>query len=111
MDEKMIWLTIFLMALVTVIPRLLPVWLLAGRTLPPVVVTWLRYVPVAVLAAMLFPQIMMDEKQAGIDLSFHNLFFWMALPTVAVAWKTRSLFLTVITGMGGIALIRLLLSL
>lgn len=104
----MIWLTIALMSAVTVVPRLLPVWLLAGRTLPPLVVSWLRYVPVAVLAAMLAPSLLLVEGR--LDLSWSNLYFWVSLPTFAVAWKTRSLFLTVITGMGGIALVRLLLS-
>nr|WP_236587956.1 AzlD domain-containing protein [Tumebacillus amylolyticus] len=96
------------MSLVTVIPRLLPVWLLAGRTLPPLVVTWLRYVPVAVLAAMLAPSLVLQEGH--LDFSWSNLYFWVSLPTIAVAWKTRNLFLTVITGMGGIALVRLLLT-
>ncbi|HEU4964455.1 MAG TPA: AzlD domain-containing protein [Bacilli bacterium] len=109
MDEKMIWLTIVLMALVTLIPRLLPVWVLAGRTLPPLVITWLRYVPVAVLAAMLAPVLVLVEDGQRLDLSWSNLYFWISVPTFLVAWKTRSLFLTVITGMGGIALVRLFL--
>jgi branched-subunit amino acid transport protein len=28
-----------------------------------------------------------------------NLFFWAALPTLLVAWKTRSLFGSVVVGM------------
>lgn len=103
----MILMTIVLMALVTVLPRLLPVWLLAGRTLPPLVVTWLRYVPVAVLSALLVPDLLLREGR--IDLSWSNLYFWVAFPTFLVAWKTRSLFATVITGMGILALIRLLM--
>jgi branched-subunit amino acid transport protein len=107
MDQQTIWLTIAGMALVTVIPRLLPVWLLAGRSLPPLVVAWLRYVPVAVLAAMLAPSLVLQQGQ--LDFSWSNLYFWVSLPTFAVAWKTRSLFLTVVTGMGALALIRLFL--
>jgi len=103
----MILMTIVLMALVTVLPRMLPVWLLAGRTLPPLVVTWLRYVPVAVLSALLVPDLLLREGR--IDLSWSNLYFWVSLPTFLVAWKTRSLFATVITGMGVLALIRLLI--
>jgi branched-subunit amino acid transport protein len=65
-------------------------------------------VPVAVLAAMLAPSLVLQEGH--LDFSWSNLYFWVSLPTIAVAWKTRNLFLTVITGMGGIALVRLLLS-
>ena len=107
MDEKSVLLTIVLMAVVTVLPRMLPVWLLAGRTLPTLVITWLRYVPVAVLAALLAPGLLLQKGH--IDLSWSNLYFWVSLPTFIVAWKSRSLFLTVITGMGGLALIRLFL--
>ena len=108
MSEGTIWLTIFLMAMVTVVPRMLPVWLLAGRELPPLAVAWLRYVPVAVLAAMLAQYLLLHENR--FDLSWSNLYFWAGLPTIAVAWKTRSLFATVITGMGVIALVRYFLS-
>jgi branched-subunit amino acid transport protein len=96
MDQKIILLTILGMALVTYIPRLLPVSLLSSRSLPPLVTAWLRYVPVAVLAAMLFPSILVREDQ--LDLSLNNLFFWAALPTFIVAWKTRSLFGSVVVG-------------
>jgi branched-subunit amino acid transport protein len=93
----MILLTLLGMALVTYIPRLLPVSLLSSRSLPPMAIAWLRYVPVAVLAAMLFPSILV--RQARLDLSPNNLFFWAALPTFLVAWKTRSLFGSVVVGM------------
>jgi branched-subunit amino acid transport protein len=96
MDQKMILLTILGMALVTYVPRLLPVSLLSSRSLPPLAIAWLRYVPVAVLAAMLFPSILIWE--ACLDLSPNNLFFWAALPTFLVAWKTRSLFGSVVVG-------------
>lgn len=36
------------MALVTLIPRVMPVTLLAGRELPPLLTRWLSFVPVSV---------------------------------------------------------------
>lgn len=97
MDQNAILLTMFGMLLVTYIPRVLPVWLFADKSLPPVVIAWLRYVPVAVLAAMLLPALVISDNQ--IDVSFDNLFFWAAIPTFVVAWKTKSLFASVIVGM------------
>ncbi len=97
MDQKVIFLTILGMAFVTYVPRLVPVYFLSSRSLPPLVVAWLRYVPVAVLAAMLFPSLLVQEGQ--IDLGLDNLFLWAALPTLLVAWKTRSLFGSVVVGM------------
>lgn len=109
MDQKLIFLTILGMGLVTYLPRLLPVWLLSSRKLPEVVVNWLRYVPAAVLAAMLFPAILVDKNQ--LNLHFNNLYLLAFVPTFLVAWKTRSLFGAVVVGMGLVALGRLVLHL
>lgn len=97
MDQKVIFLTIIGMALVTYIPRLLPVYFLSSRSLPPLAVAWLRYVPVAVLAAMLFPSLLAQEGQVVLGPS--NVFLWAGLPTLLVAIKTRSLFGSVVVGM------------
>ena len=104
MDQKTIFLTILGMALVTYVPRLLPVWLLSSKSLPPLVIAWLRYVPVAVLAAMLFPSIVVQNNQ--VDLGPSNLFLWAAFPTLLVAWKRRSLFGSVVVGMIVVAMVR-----
>jgi branched-subunit amino acid transport protein len=105
----MILLTILGMTVVTYVPRLLPVYFLSSRSLPPLAVAWLRYVPVAVLAAMLFPSVLMQEGQ--VDLGPSNLFFWAALPTLLLAWRTKSLFGSVVVGMILVAGARLLLGL
>jgi branched-subunit amino acid transport protein len=104
MDQKVVLYTIVGMALVTYLPRVLPVWLLSARSLPAVVVAWLRYIPAAVLAAMLFPSLLLVEQR--LDVGFQNLYFWAALPTLLVAWKTRSLFGSVVAGMLLVALAR-----
>jgi branched-subunit amino acid transport protein len=106
MDQNTIFLTLLGMFLVTYLPRLLPAWLLASRQLPEIVITWLRYVPAAILAAMLLPSILLKGQQLNIALN--NLFLLAMIPTFAVAWKTRSMFAAVITGMGIVALGRLI---
>jgi branched-subunit amino acid transport protein len=105
-DQKVIFLTILGMALVTYLPRLLPVWLLASRRLPAAVVIWLRYIPASVLAAMLLPSLLLQDSRLNIALD--NLYLLAALPTLLVAWKTRSLFGAVITGMLVVAAGRLI---
>ncbi|MEE8392421.1 MAG: AzlD domain-containing protein, partial [Anaerolineae bacterium] len=91
------------------IPRLLPVWIISSKSLPQPVVVWLRYVPVAVLAAMLFPAIVVQDNQ--VDLSSNNLFLLAACPTLLVAWKTQSLFGSVIVGAVVVAVTRLVFGL
>jgi len=108
MDRAAILLTVLGMGLVTYLPRLLPVWFLSSRALPRPVVSWLRYVPVAVLAAMLAPSLFVQDR--ALALGFDNLFLWAALPTFLVAWKRRSLFAPVVAGMLIVAGARLLLA-
>jgi len=108
----MIFIAILGMLAVTYVPRALPVLLLSSKKLPQVVVAWLSYVPVAVLAAMLFPALLIPEGQAGgqqIDLGLDNLFLWAAVPTLLVVWKQRSFFGAVIVGMIVVAVARLVL--
>ena len=104
MDQKAIFITILGMGVVTYLPRLLPTMLLSSRKLPPLVVAWLRYVPVAVLSAMLLPSLVV--KDGGLDFSGHNIFLWATIPTFLAAWKTRSLFGSVVVGMLIVALAR-----
>lgn len=106
MAEKTIIITLVLMALVTFIPRLLPAWFLRDKSLPPFVIAWLRYVPVAVLAAMLLPSLIVKDNM--LNFQWNNIYLWAAIPAGWVAWKKKSLFGTVITGMVVVALARLL---
>jgi len=97
MEEHSILLTILGMALVTYLPRLVPLWVLAGKKLPSPIIAWLRHVPPAVLAAMLMPIILMPDGKFSLGLG--NLFFWAAIPTFIAAVLSKSLFFPVIIGM------------
>jgi len=102
-------LLIFLMSLVTFVPRVLPVLLLARRTLPEPVERWLSYVPVAVLAALLAPSLFAPTGEINLAFSI-NPAFWVSIPVFTIAYFTRNLFITVLSGMFLIALVRLLIS-
>ena len=106
MDQQTIFLTLLGMMAVTYLPRALPVLALARRSLPEAVIRWLGFIPVAVLSAMLLPSLIVTEK--GLDFSAQNIFLWAAVPTFLVCWKTRSFVGAIVTGMGCVALGRLL---
>lgn len=106
MEESTILITLLGMAVVTYFPRLIPAWFLRDKELPPFLVAWLRYVPVAVLAALLLPSLLIEADK--INFSINNLYLWAAIPAALVAWKKKSLFGTVIVGMLFVALARLL---
>ena len=101
MGQEIIFFTILGMLAVTYIPRMVPLVALASRTLPEPVVRWLSYVPVAVLSAMLFPALLLKDKQ--FDFTLENYFLWAAIPAFILAWRTRSFFGTVALGMGLVA--------
>lgn len=107
MEATSILITLFGMAVATYLPRLIPAWFLRDKQLPPFVVAWLGYVPVAILAALLLPSLLIEGGK--INFSGNNLYLWAALPAAIIAWKKRSLFGTVVVGMLVVAIARLFL--
>lgn len=89
---------------VTCLPRVLPMMYLSTEALPPMVQRWLGFVPVAVLAALLGPDVLI--RDGALDISTHNLFLLVAVPALGVAWWTKSFFGTIIFSMGAVAAAR-----
>jgi len=56
------WWMLIGMALATYIPRMIPLTLLEGKELPPVVSGVLRNIPYAVLGALIFPAILFVQE-------------------------------------------------
>ena len=93
-------------ALVTAVPRILPLALLSRIRIPGRVERWLGHVPVALLAALLAQSVLLADGR--LDLSAGNLSLIAIVPTLLVALRTRSLVGTVLTGVISMALLRLL---
>ncbi len=108
MDEKLVFLTICGMGVVTYLPRLLPMLLLSDRRLSPWIARWLSFVPATVLAALLAPGLLC--RDGVFTLEWDNVFLLAAIPTFLVAWRFKSFFGTVATGMGLVALGRFFFS-
>jgi len=99
---------ILLMALVTYLPRVLPALFLSRVRLPRFLERWLASIPVAVLAALLAPALFAPEGHLETGLA-ENPGLWISLPVFLVAFLTRNLFATVVSGMALMALGRFLL--
>lgn len=56
------WWMLFGMALVTYLPRMIPLTFLDGKELPPIVSGVLRNIPYAVLGALIFPAILFVQE-------------------------------------------------
>jgi branched-subunit amino acid transport protein len=92
------------MALVTYLPRFLPLYVLHRFQIPRTFALWLSYVPAAVLAALVAPGLLLSEGQ--LFLSVRNGFLLAAFPTFAVALKTRNMLATILAGMVSILVFR-----
>ena len=100
---------IFGMALVTYIPRMLPLLLLSSRSLNPKLIRWLEMVPPAVLAALLAQELFlkpMPDGSKSLFISLDNVYLLAFAPTLLVGWFSRSFFGTVAVGMITVALLR-----
>ncbi len=85
------------MGVVTYLPRWLPLLILSRRPLPPWLVEWLDFIPAAILSALILPTILTTGETRHIEL--FQPAFWVTIPTLIFAIKTRSLAGTVVTGM------------
>lgn len=96
------------MALVTYIPRFLPLMVLSSRNLNQHLVRWLEMVPPSVLAALLVQELFFTQGENGktLFISLDNVYLLAFVPTVAVGWFTRSFFGTVAAGMASVAALR-----
>lgn len=83
---------------VTYLPRLLPLFALSQVRLPERLMSWLSYLPAAILSALIFPGALMRE--GVIDAGVGNPSVWALLASFAAAVKTRNLILTMLVGGG-----------
>jgi branched-subunit amino acid transport protein len=105
MEQKIV-LVIIGMSIVTYFPRMLPLVVLSKFEMHPLFLKWLRYIPVAVLSALLVPGILLSDKKLAIGLE--NKAFLASIPCFLVATKTKNLFLTVLVGISSMFLLQLL---
>ncbi len=98
------------MAVVTYIPRVAPLLMLASRSPHPGLLRFLEMIPPAVLAALLAPELLLRNTATAPELflSSDNLFLLAAVPTLLVGMFWRNFFGTVATGMVALALLRLI---
>ncbi|MBS3920583.1 MAG: AzlD domain-containing protein [Deltaproteobacteria bacterium] len=84
------------MALVTFLPRFLPMALLSRWVIPEKAKKGLEYFPISILSAIVFP-ILFFNGEGRMEVQPHYLL--SAIPVFIFAWKVRSLWGSVILGM------------
>jgi branched-subunit amino acid transport protein len=92
-----VWLVLLFGGLITFAIRLSFIVLLERWQMPAIVQRALRFVPPAVLSAIIFPEILMQD--GNLNLGFSNLRLIAGVLAVIVAWKTKNALITVGVGM------------
>ena len=96
MTTNEVYLVLGMMA-VTVAVRY-PVLVLVGRiSLPQRVLDALKFIPPAVLTAIIVPAVLTPAGQ--LDLSYTNAYLVAGLVAALLAWRTRNLLATILVGM------------
>ena len=93
-------------AVVTWIPRVLPFVLTKAITLPPILEKFLSYLPMTILTALLMQSLLNFQTGHFPTLRFPEVF--ACIPALIVGIRTNDLMKIVLTGVLGIALLRLI---
>ncbi len=92
-----LWLIVLGMGIVTFGIRLTPIVLLGRIEIPLIVQRALRFVPPAVLTAIIVPELLYRNDQ--LDVSLTNVRLLAGLIAIVVAWRTKNALITIAVGM------------
>ncbi|WIG60063.1 MAG: hypothetical protein OJF49_002811 [Ktedonobacterales bacterium] len=107
MSTTALWLTILAIGVLTFGIRLSFIALTDRIALPPFALRVLRFVPVAVLTAIIVPELVLPT--GTLDLSLGNARLIAGALAVVVAWRTRNIALTLVVGMVALWLLQFVL--
>ncbi len=102
-----LWLIIIGMGVVTYAIRLSPIVLLERVDIPPVVRRALRFVPPAVLSAIILPGLL--RPGGTLDISLGNARLLAGALAAFVAWRTKNVLLTIGAGMAALWILQILI--
>ena len=92
-----IWLVMLLGGVITFAIRFSLIYLFGRLHIPETIRRALRYVPPAVLSAIVFPELFFHD--GTINLSLDNIRLLAGLIAILVAWISRNTLVTIIAGM------------
>ena len=98
-----IWLVFLLGGLLTFGMRFIFIYLLGRFEVPETMRRALRFVPPAVLSAIVVPELLIRSGQ--INLSWMNFRLLAGVVAVLVAWRTKNTLLTILAGMAALLLL------
>lgn len=101
-----LWLIIIGMGIITYAIRLSLIVLLGRVAVPVIVQRALRFVPPAVLSAIIFPELL--RPGGALDISPGNARLIAGVVAALVAWRTKNVILTIAVGMAALWILQAL---
>ena len=101
-----IWITIVIAGLLTFATRFSFIFLLDRIKMPDWFRRGLRFVPVAVLSAIILPEL--TSPNGSLFLSWRNPQLLAGTVAILVAWRTKNVILTIVVGMAILLILRTL---
>lgn len=98
-----IWIIMIAVGILTYLTRLSFILLLDKWQPPQIVTSALRYVPVAVLTAIIVPELVVVDN--ALDFSLGNARLLAGILAILVAWRTRSALWTIAAGFAAFLLL------
>ncbi len=95
-----LWLILVITGLITYAIRLSFILFFGNREIPGRLQRILRFVPAAVLSALVFPDVLFRENT--LFLSPLNFRLLAAVLAILVAWRTRNTLITLVSGMAAL---------
>ena len=95
-----LWLMLLVIGAITYAIRLSCIGLLGQRDMPALLLKALRFVPIAVLPAIILPQLFLRNNMRA--LSIQNPRWIAGILAAIVAWRTRNVLLTIGVGMAAL---------
>ena len=101
-----LWAIIFAVGAANFLVRLSFIALLANKTMPPLLTRALRYVAVAMITALVVPMVLATPAAPAVMTLWPNAKLIAALIALVVAFFTRSMGWTLVTGMAALWLLQ-----
>ncbi len=104
-----LWLMFIIIGLLTYAIRLSFILFFSKMDIPSLLQRAFRFVPVAVLSAIIFPALFLPK--GVLALSFSNTRLLAGSIAVVVAWRTKNVLVTLVVGMGALYLLQFVMKL
>lgn len=102
-----VYILIIGIAVLTYIPRALPIVYLSKKKLPTWLIEWMKFIPAGIFAALISPGIF--TKGGSLDISFSNIELISSAIVLIVSLKKKSLGLSIFAGVSSIFILNLLI--